>query len=124
MSRVAALKQGCCLPERQQPAKARSLWREVVRNREAQAALRLDSFPNFCEESDASACVRHVSELRVWTGLDVNNHVLLAAGDSAGPVYCTNRHMTVSVYGRPDGSVLVRRMNPIGESCAYDGTHY
>ena len=39
-------------------------------------------------------------------------------------VYCTNRHMTVTVYGYQDGRVRIYRQNPVDESCTYDGTHY
>ncbi len=39
-------------------------------------------------------------------------------------VYCTNRHMTVTVYGYSDGRVRIYRQNPIDTPCAYDGTHY
>jgi len=42
----------------------------------------------------------------------------------ASRVYCTNRHKTVTVYGREDGRVRVVRMNPISKACAFDGTHY
>ena len=41
-----------------------------------------------------------------------------------GRVYCTNRHMTVTVYGYSDGRVRIYRQNPVDEPCAYDGTHY
>ena len=46
-----------------------------------------------------------------------------SVGDVAH-VYCTNRHMTVTVYGYADGRVRIYRQNPIDEACTYDGTHY
>lgn len=39
-------------------------------------------------------------------------------------LHCTNRHMTVRVYGYLDGRAKVYRQNKIDESCVYDGTHY
>ena len=48
----------------------------------------------------------------------------IGAVGQAGRVYCTNRHMTVNVYGRQDGSVRIYRQNRISDSCVYDGTHY
>ena len=39
-------------------------------------------------------------------------------------VYCTNRHMTVTVYGSADGGIRIFRQNRISKSCAFDGTHY
>jgi len=47
--------------------------------------------------------------------------------EAVGPasrVYCTNRHKTVTVYGREDGGIRIVRMNPISKACAYDGKHY
>ncbi len=43
---------------------------------------------------------------------------------SSSHVYCTNRHKTVRVYGKADGSIRVTRQNPISKSCVFDGTHY
>ena len=48
----------------------------------------------------------------------------IAVVGQAGRVYCTNRHMTVNVYGRQDGSVRIYRQNPISKSCVFDGTAY
>jgi competence protein ComEC len=48
----------------------------------------------------------------------------ISAVDQASRVYCTNRHMTVTVYGWEDGRIRVVRMNPIDKSCAFDGSHY
>lgn len=48
----------------------------------------------------------------------------VAATGNANRVYCTNRHMTVRVYGSANGSVRVIRQNPINKSCVFDGTHY
>ena len=42
----------------------------------------------------------------------------------ASRVYCTNRHMTVSVYGSENGGIRVVRMNPIDKACAFYGTRY
>lgn len=39
-------------------------------------------------------------------------------------LHCTNRHMTVRVYGYEDGHARVFRQNKIDKSCIYDGTHY
>lgn len=46
-----------------------------------------------------------------------------AVGD-AGKLYCTNRHMTVNVFGSDAGSIRIFRQNRITKSCASDGTHY
>ena len=46
------------------------------------------------------------------------------AATSSSHVYCTNRHKTIRIYGRRDGSVQVTRQNKIDKSCVYDGTHY
>lgn len=46
---------------------------------------------------------------------------LLATG---GEVYCTNRHMTLRVYGYEDGQSRIYKQNRIDKSCVYDGTHY
>jgi beta-lactamase superfamily II metal-dependent hydrolase len=48
----------------------------------------------------------------------------IAAVGSANHVYCTNRHMTIRVYGRVDGGMSVFRQNIIDRSCTFDGTHY
>lgn len=48
---------------------------------------------------------------------------VVATGD-VDRVSCTNRHMTVRVYGYRDGRVRVFRNNPTDKSCVYDGTHY
>ncbi len=48
----------------------------------------------------------------------------VAGVGDAGKVYCTNRHMTVSVYGSETGGIRIVRQNPISKSCAFDGTHY
>lgn len=39
-------------------------------------------------------------------------------------LHCTNRHMTVRIYGYQDGHTRVYRQNKIDKSCVYDGTHY
>ena len=43
---------------------------------------------------------------------------------SGGKVYCTNRHKTIRVFGRPDGGITVQRQNRIDKDCEFDGTHY
>lgn len=48
----------------------------------------------------------------------------VAAVGDAGKVYCTNRHMTVNVYGSETGGIRIFRQNRITKSCAFDGTHY
>ncbi len=42
----------------------------------------------------------------------------------ANDVHCTNRHKTIRIYGRKNGSASIFRMNKINKSCAFDGTHY
>jgi len=48
----------------------------------------------------------------------------IAATGGASRVRCTNRHMTVTVFGSADGRIRVTRQNPIDKSCVFDGTHY
>ena len=43
---------------------------------------------------------------------------------TGGRVYCTNRHKTIRVYGKADGSIRIIRQNAIDKSCVFDGTHY
>ena len=39
-------------------------------------------------------------------------------------VYCTNRHQTLRIYGKQNGTSRIYRQNRINKSCVYDGTHY
>ncbi len=48
----------------------------------------------------------------------------VAAVADASKVYCTNRHMTVTVYGSETGAIRIFRQNRITKSCTFDGTHY
>ena len=85
------------------------------------------------DNGTSSAWLTAISPSRVVISAGVNaNHrhprpdavAAYITATSANHVSCTNRHQTVRVYGKADGTIRVIRQNAIDKSCVFDGTHY